>query len=67
MYIPIVIAMSAQQNVVAALDGGILAIIAGVAVVMISWAVVPLLSKGGKVEILEMDVNGGEQGVRHIR
>lgn len=67
MYIPIVIAMSAQQNVVAALDGGILAIIAGVAVVVISWAVVPLLSKGGKVEILEMDVNGGEQGVRHIR
>jgi malonate transporter MadL subunit len=67
MYIPIVIAMSAQQNVVAALDGGILAIIAGVAVVVISWAVVPLLSKGGKVEILEMDVNGGEQDVRHIR
>ncbi|MEH7119433.1 malonate transporter subunit MadL [Neobacillus vireti] len=67
MYIPIVIAMSAQQNVVAALDGGILAIIAGVAVVLISWAVVPLLSKGGKVEILEIDVNGGEQGVRNIR
>ncbi|WP_144552499.1 malonate transporter subunit MadL [Bacillus sp. X1(2014)] len=67
MYIPIVIAMSAQQNVVAALDGGILAIIAGVAVVLISWAVVPLLSKGAKVEILEIDVNGGEQGVRNIR
>ncbi|MDQ1003470.1 malonate transporter MadL subunit [Neobacillus niacini] len=67
MYIPIVIAMSAQQNVVAALNGGFLAIIAGVVVVVISWAVVPLLSKGGQVEILEMDVNGGEQGVRHIR
>ncbi|WP_160723211.1 malonate transporter subunit MadL [Bacillus sp. USDA818B3_A] len=67
MYIPIVIAMSAQQNVVAALDGGFLAIIAGVAVVVISWAVVPLLSKGGKADILEIDVNGGEQGVRNIR
>ncbi|MCM3728896.1 malonate transporter subunit MadL [Neobacillus cucumis] len=67
MYIPIVIAMSAQQNVVAALDGGFLAIVAGVAVVVISWAVVPLLSKGGQAEILEIDVNGGEQGVRNIR
>jgi malonate transporter MadL subunit len=67
MYIPIVIAMSAQQNVVAALNGGFLAIIAGVVVVVISWAVVPLLSKGGQVEILEMDVNGGEQGVGNIR
>jgi len=67
MYIPIVIAMSAQQNVVAALDGGFLAIVAGVAVVVISWAVVPLLSKGGQAEILEIDVNGGEQVVRNIR
>jgi malonate transporter MadL subunit len=68
MYIPIVIAMSAQQNVVAALDGGIVAIIAGVAVVLISWAVVPLLSRGGNVnEILEINVNGGEQGVRNTR
>jgi malonate transporter MadL subunit len=67
MYIPIVIAMSAQQNVVAALDGGFLAIIAGVAVVLISWAVVPLLSKGNQAEILEIDVNGGEQDVRNIR
>ncbi|MEH7544660.1 MULTISPECIES: malonate transporter subunit MadL [Bacillaceae] len=67
MYIPIVIAMSAQQNVVAALDGGFLAVIAGVAVVVISWAVVPLLSKGGQAEILEIDVNGGEQSVRNIR
>jgi malonate transporter MadL subunit len=67
MYIPIVIAMSAQQNVVAALDGGFLAIIAGVAVVLISWAVVPLLSKGNQAEILEIVVNGGEQDVRNIR
>jgi malonate transporter MadL subunit len=65
MYIPIVIAMSAQQNVVAALDGGFLAIIAGVAVVLISWAVVPLLSRGSKV--LEIDANGGVQGVRNTR
>ncbi|MBY0223631.1 malonate transporter subunit MadL [Mammaliicoccus sciuri] len=44
MYIPIVIAMAASQNVLGALTGGPLAIIAGVAAVVISWTVVPLLS-----------------------
>jgi hypothetical protein len=54
--------------VVAALDGGFLAIIAGVAVVLISWAVVPLLSRGSKInEVLEIDANGGVQGVRNTR
>lgn len=47
MYIPIVIAMSANQNVAGALDGGPLAITAGAACVVISWMLVPLLSKGG--------------------
>ncbi|MGX9134859.1 malonate transporter subunit MadL [Rummeliibacillus sp. JY-2-4R] len=44
MYIPVVIAMAASQNVLGALTGGPLAIIAGIAVVGISWACVPLLS-----------------------
>lgn len=44
MYIPIVIAMAASQNVLGALTGGPLAIVAGIAVVLISWAVVPMLS-----------------------
>lgn len=47
MYIPIVIAMAASQNVAGALEGGPLAIVAGVACVFISWSLVPLLSKGG--------------------
>lgn len=68
MYIPIVIAMAAQQNVVGALDGGLLAIIAGVAAVLISWAVVPLLSKGHTVnESLESNVIGGDQSVGNSR
>ncbi|MFP5107602.1 malonate transporter subunit MadL [Neobacillus sp. C211] len=68
MYIPIVVAMSAQQNVVAALDGGVLAITAGVVVVLISWAVVPLLSRGGTInETHESEMIGGEQRVRNIR
>lgn len=68
MYIPIVIAMSAQQNVAGALDGGMLAIVAGVAVVLISWAVVPLLSKGGTVnESIEGTIIGGDQSVGNSR
>ncbi|WP_436371683.1 malonate transporter subunit MadL [Cytobacillus sp. BC1816] len=68
MYIPIVIAMSAQQNVAAALDGGPLALTAGVAAVVISWAIVPLLSKGGNAnETLESEMTGGDQRVRNIR
>lgn len=48
IYIPIVVAMAAQQNVVAAIKGGPLAVLAGVLAVLISFAVVPLLSKSNK-------------------
>ena len=47
MYIPIVVAMAAQQNVAAAVDGGVLAITAGVAAVAVSFALVPALSRIG--------------------
>ena len=45
MHIPIVIAMAAKQNVVAAVSSGWLAIIAGVAAGAISFAMIPLLSR----------------------
>lgn len=48
MYIPIVVAMAARQNVVAALSGGWMAIIAGVAAVSVSFAIIPLLSDIGR-------------------
>jgi malonate transporter MadL subunit len=48
IYIPIVVAMAAQQNVVAAIKGGPLAVLAGVLAVLISFAVVPILSKSNK-------------------
>jgi malonate transporter MadL subunit len=73
MYIPIVIAMSANQNVAGALDGGPLAIVAGVAVVVISWMFVPLLSKGQlQTEIDETVeestiIGGGDINVRNIK
>lgn len=47
MYIPIVVAMAARQNVAAATEGGLLALVAGVAAVVVSFALVPLLSKIG--------------------
>jgi malonate transporter MadL subunit len=53
MYIPIIVAMAANQNVVAAVSSGWMAIIAGVAAVAVSFAMIPLLDKihigeGGK-------------------
>ena len=45
MYIPIVVAMAAKQNVVAALSGGWMAIIAGTAAVAVSFAAIPLLDR----------------------
>ena len=47
MYIPIVVAMAARQNVVAAFEGGMLAVVAGVAAVVVSFALVPVISKIG--------------------
>jgi malonate transporter MadL subunit len=48
MYIPIVVAMAARQNVVAAVSGGWVAIIAGAAAVAAGLALVPLLARAGK-------------------
>lgn len=45
MYIPIVVAMAAKQNVVAALSSGWMAIIAGAAAVAVSFAFIPLLDR----------------------
>ncbi len=47
IYIPVVVAMAASQNVVAAVRGGPAAILAGVLAVVISCALVPLLSHIG--------------------
>lgn len=48
MYIPIVVAMAAKQNVVAALSSGWLAVIAGVTAVIVSFALVPVLTRIGQ-------------------
>ncbi|WP_221563101.1 malonate transporter subunit MadL [Alkalihalobacillus sp. TS-13] len=69
MYIPIVIAMASQQNVFGAIDGGPLAILAGVAAVIVSWALVPLLSNIGKEKpnTISEELIGGNTDVRDAK
>lgn len=45
MFIPVIIAMSASQNVVSALSGGWLALAAGLGVVVAAFAMMVLLNK----------------------
>lgn len=45
MFIPVIIAMTASQNVVSALSGGVLALTAGLGVVVVSFLLVPVLTK----------------------
>lgn len=48
VYIPIVVAMAAQQNVLGALSGGPAAILAGIAAVAVAFALVLLLDRFGR-------------------
>ena len=47
IYIPIVVAMAASQNVLAATKGGAVAIVAGVLSVVVCFALVPLIGSIG--------------------
>lgn len=47
MYIPIVIAMAASQNVKAAMQGSVMAILAGLSAVAVSFLLVPVMSRLG--------------------
>jgi malonate transporter MadL subunit len=48
LYIPIVIAMAAQQNVLASVRGGPLAFLAGAIGVVLSFAMIPWLARLGR-------------------
>jgi malonate transporter MadL subunit len=48
MYIPIVVAMAARQDVAGALSGGWMAIVAGVLAVGASFAMIPVLARFGQ-------------------
>tara|TARA_Y100000766_G_C18558774_1_gene436599 strand:- start:266 stop:619 length:354 start_codon:yes stop_codon:yes gene_type:complete len=45
IYIPIVVAMASKQNVLGALDGGLIALLSGGIAVLISFLLIPVLSK----------------------
>lgn len=45
MYIPVTIAMAASQNVVGALNGGMIALVLGVGVVFLMMLLIPVLCK----------------------
>jgi malonate transporter MadL subunit len=48
IYIPIVVAMAASQNVLAAVKGGAVAVVAGIAVVVVSFGLVGVLARWGR-------------------
>lgn len=48
IYIPVVVAMASQQNVVAAVKGGPAAILAGVLAVVVCFALIPAVERIGK-------------------
>ncbi|MCF5506288.1 malonate transporter subunit MadL [Pseudomonas sp. PA-3-11C] len=50
VYIPIVVAMAAQQNVYGAISGGPMAILAGTLAVVLGFALVPVLVRIGNGE-----------------
>ncbi|WP_368507482.1 malonate transporter subunit MadL [Bradyrhizobium lupini] len=53
-YIPIVVAMAAQQNVVAAVKGGPVVVIAGIGAVAVCFAMVALIGRlSGRVESMD--------------
>jgi malonate transporter MadL subunit len=56
MYIPIIVAMAARQNVFAALSGGVMALVAGSLAVLAGFALVPVLGR------LARGAKGGRDG-----
>ncbi|MGY0219979.1 malonate transporter subunit MadL [Endozoicomonadaceae bacterium StTr2] len=50
LYIPVVVAMAASQNVVPALDGGVIALIAGLLSVALGFLLVPCLARNRSVD-----------------
>lgn len=61
IYIPVVVAMAASQNVRAAMSGGAVAIVAGVVVVVVSFALVPLISGAGRSDDRLGSQPGGDE------
>ncbi len=61
IYIPIVVAMAASQNVIKAASGGWLALVAGVTTVLVCLALVPVLSRIGSNAADPTDPHSGDK------
>ena len=61
IYIPIVVAMAASQNVVAAVSGGWVALLAGTLSVIACFALVPVISRIGR-SVPSTDSTSDEEG-----
>jgi malonate transporter MadL subunit len=53
MFIPAIVAMSASQNVVLAVNGGLVALLAGVLAVGVCFSLIPLFSKVFKNQLAD--------------
>jgi len=63
IYIPVVVAMAAKQNVLGAIKGGPAALLAGALAVAVCFAFVPLISRiGGKPTAASEDQPAGDDG-----
>ena len=62
IYIPVVVAMAASQNVLAAVEGGPAALLAGVLAVCVGFALVPAISRVGRSERAEPKETSREDG-----
>ena len=60
IYIPVVVAMAAKQNVIAAVKGGPAALLAGTLAVVASFALVPLISRIGNATAVSLDEASNE-------
>jgi malonate transporter MadL subunit len=60
IYIPVVVAMAASQNVLAAVEGGPAALLAGFLAVGVGFALVPAISRVGRPEKAEPKEAGRE-------
>jgi malonate transporter MadL subunit len=69
IYIPVVVAMAAKQNVLAAVKGGPAAILAGVGAVVVSFTLVPVLSRVGSTPAVAGDgeISDGETSDGEVR
>jgi malonate transporter MadL subunit len=62
IYIPVVVAMAASQNVLAAVEGGPAALLAGILAVAVGFALVPTISRIGRSEKLDPAEDDPEDG-----